>query len=309
MMPGRLKRRCLGTAAALFVTLGGCAAQNVEFHRWPAETPAADNAAGIAKMQSLAAAAALAEREKAQAATGGEGAGATEPPPPPVTPAEAPPMTTYDPWGRFNRFIYRFNARFDEALFLPVANGYRRLPSPMRTGVHNFFGNIAEIDSFINYTLQGRLGRTVRSVGRFVINSTIGIGGLFDPASRMRLEKAPTGFGTTLAKWGMHPGPYLVVPFYGPSTLREGIGLAADYGVLYVIDPAWIYRGDQSWGLGVLNAVDQRANIDFRYYSTGSPFEYETIRFLYVRKKLIEDAGLHRQKPLPRANPDVPAGE
>ncbi len=130
-------------------------------------------------------------------------------------------MTTYDPWGRLNRFTYRFNARFDEAVFLPVANGYRRLPSPMRTGVHNFFGNIAEIDSFINYTLQGRLGRTVRSLGRFVINSTIGIGGLFDPATKFHLPKAPTGFGTTLAKWGMHPGPYLVIPFYGPSTLRE----------------------------------------------------------------------------------------
>ena len=308
MMPGRLKWRCLGTAAAL-VALGGCAAQTVEFHRWPAETPAADNAADIAKMQSLAAAAALAEREKARAANGGEGASAAEPPPPPVTPAEAPPMTTYDPWGRLNRFTYRFNARFDEALFLPVANGYRRLPSPMRTGVHNFFGNIAEIDSFINYTLQGRLGRTVRSLGRFVINSTIGIGGLFDPATKFRLPKAPTGFATTLAKWGMHPGPYLVIPFYGPSTLRGGVGLAADYGTLYVIDPAWIYRGDQSWGLGVLNAVDQRANIDFRYYSTGSPFEYETIRFLYVRKELIEDAGLHRREKLPRSDPNVPAGE
>jgi phospholipid-binding lipoprotein MlaA len=218
-------------------------------------------------------------------------------------------MKTYDPWGRLNRFTYRFNARFDEALFLPVANSYRELPSPLRAGVHNFFGNVAEIDSFINYTLQGRLGRTVRSLGRFVINSTIGIGGLFDPATKLRLPKAPTGFGTTLAKWGMHPGPYLVIPFYGPSTLREGIGLAADYGTLYVIDPAWIYRGDQSWGLGVLNAVDQRANIDFRYYSSGSPFEYETIRFLYVRKELIEDAGLHRQKPLPKADPNVPAGE
>jgi phospholipid-binding lipoprotein MlaA len=308
MMPGRLKWRCLGTAAAL-VALGGCAAQTVEFHRWPAETPAADNAADIAKMRSLAAVAALAEREKAGAANGGEGAPAAEPSPPPVTPAEAPPMTTYDPWSRLNRFTYRFNARFDEALFLPVANGYRRLPSPMRTGVHNFFGNVAEIDSFINYTLQGRLGRTVRSIGRFVINSTIGIGGLFDPATKFHLPKAPTGFGTTLAKWGMHPGPYLVIPFYGPSTLRGGVGLAADYGTLYVIDPAWIYRGDQSWGLGVLNAVDQRANIDFRYYSTGSPFEYETIRFLYVRKELIEDAGLHRQKKLPRTDPNVPAGE
>jgi phospholipid-binding lipoprotein MlaA len=298
-------RRRLAAGTTL-IALGGCASQTVEFHRLPPDTPAADNAADIAKVRRTAAAAALARKAKAQAAT--EGAAAAEVPPP-VTPAEVPPMKTYDPWGRINRFTYRFNARFDEGLFLPVANSYRGLPSPMRTGVHNFFGNIAEIDSFINYTLQGRLGRMVRSVGRFVINSTIGIGGLFDPATKMRLPKAPTGFGTTLAKWGMHPGPYLVIPFYGPSTLREGIGLAADYGTLYEIDPAWIYRGDQSWGLGVLNAVDQRANIDFRYYASGSPFEYETVQFLYVRKLLIEDGGLHRQQPLPRADPNVPAGE
>ena len=302
MSCGRPARTACASAALLTV-LGGCAAQTVEFHRWAPETPAADNAADIAKMKESAAAAATAERP-----SGMHGEAAAEPSPT-VTPAEAPPMTTYDPWGRLNRFTYRFNARFDEALFLPVANGYRRLPSPMRTGVHNFFGNIAEIDSFINYTLQGRLGRTVRSVGRFVVNSTLGIGGLFDPATKLHLPKAPTGFGTTLAKWGMHPGPYLVIPFYGPSALRGGVGLAVDYGTLYLIDPVWIYRGDQSWGLGVLNAVDQRANIDFRYYSTGSPFEYETIRFLYVRKELIEDAGLHRQKKLPRADPNVPAGE
>jgi phospholipid-binding lipoprotein MlaA len=307
MKCGRIEIRRLAAAAAL-TTLGACASQTVQFHRLPDETPAANNASSIAKMQQLAAAAALAQKQKAQAASGVE-APATEPPPPPVTPAEAPPMTTYDPWGRLNRFTYRFNARFDEALFLPVANSYRRLPAPIQSGVHNFFGNIAEIDSFINYTLQGRLGRTVRSLGRFVINSTIGIGGLFDPATKMRLPRAPTGFGTTLAKWGMHPGPYLVIPIYGPSTLREGIGLAADYGTLYVIDPAWTYRGDQSWGLGVVNAVDQRAGIDFRYYASGSPFEYETIRFLYVRKELIEDAGLHRRKPLPKADPNLPAGE
>jgi phospholipid-binding lipoprotein MlaA len=304
MRRSRLEWLCVAAGAVL--GLGGCAAQTVEFHHLPPDTPAASNAADIAKMQRLAASAAQAQ--KAQTQPAGEQAPAAEAPPP-VTAAEAPSMKTYDPWGRLNRFTYRFNARFDEALFLPVANSYRRLPSPMRSGVHNFFANIAEIDSVINYTLQGRLGRMVRSLGRFVINSTIGIGGLFDPASKMRLPKAPTGFGTTLAKYGMHPGPYLVIPFYGPSSLREGIGLAADYGTLYVIDPAWTYRGDQSWGLGVLNAVDQRSNIDFRYYASGSPFEYETIQFLYIRKELIEDAGLHRQKRLPRADPNVPAGE
>ena len=285
--------------AAAMIALSGCATRAVEFHRWPPETPAADNAAAIAKVKRLAAAAALARGKSSE----------PEPGVVPVTPAEAPPLATYDPWGRLNRFTYRFNARFDEALFLPVANGYRRLPAPVRGGVHDFFANVAEIDTFLNYAAQGRLGRCVRSLGRFLINSTLGIGGLFDPATRMNLPDAPTGFGTTLAKWGMHPGPYLVLPIYGPSTLRGGIGFAADYTTLYFIDPAWIYRGDQSWGLGVLNAVDQRAHVDFRYYASGSPFEYEMVRFLYVRKQLIEDAGLHKHQPLPESTPNLPAGE
>jgi len=299
------------------LSTGGCALQRVQFHSLPSETPAADNAADIAKMQGLSAAAALGgtvtAAQSGKGASGGQpastGQGASTEEIPLYTPADAPPMTTYDPWGRLNRFSYRFNARFDEAVFLPAANGYRRLPSPVRSGVHNFFGNLAEVDSIVNYTLQGRLGRMVRSVGRFVINSTVGIGGLFDVAVKLHLAKAPTGFGTTLAKWGMHPGPYVVIPFYGPSTLREGIGLAADYVAVYYVNLANLYRGDQSWGLGVVNAVDQRANIDFRYYSTGSPFEYETIRFLYVRKQLLEDAGLHKRSPPPRPDPNKPAGE
>jgi phospholipid-binding lipoprotein MlaA len=292
-MEGRRAVRGTAAVVVLIVALSGCASREVIIHRLPPETPAADNR----KAQSLAAEAAAAAKRAQQSSA---------PAVSPVTPAEAPPMKTYDPWGRLNRFTYRFNARFDEAIFLPVANHYRLAPSPLRGGVHNFFANLAELDSIINYTLQGRLGRGVRSLGRFVINSTIGIGGLFDVAERLRLPKAPTGFGTTLAKWGMHPGAYLVIPFYGPSTLREGIGLAGDYGALYAINPADLYRGGQSWGLGVLNAVDQRANTDFEYYATGSPFEYEMIRFLYVRKLLIEDAKLH---PLQKQNPDKAAGE
>jgi phospholipid-binding lipoprotein MlaA len=291
--------RASGLVIALLVALCGCASRSVRIHSLPPETPAADNAAAIRRAQALAAAAEDTAKSPKQVAADAV---------PPVMPADAPPLDTYDPWGRLNRFTYRFNARFDEAIFLPVANGYRRVPSPLRAGVHNFFGNLAEVDSVINYILQGRLGRGVRSLGRFVINSTVGIGGLFDVAVKLHLPKAPTGFGTTLSKWGMHPGPYLVIPFFGPSTLREGIGLASDYGTSYVINVANLYRGAQSWGLSVLNAVDQRANTDFRYYASGSPFEYETIRFLYVRKLLIEDGGLHRVPPRKR-DPDLPAGE
>jgi phospholipid-binding lipoprotein MlaA len=201
-------------------------------------------------------------------------------------------MYTYDPWERVNRFTYRFNARFDDAVFLRAANAYRRVPSPIRSGVHNFFGNLSEVDSVINYALQWRLTLAGRSLGRFVINSTIGIGGLFDTAARLKLPGAPTGLSSTLAKWGMHPGPYLVIPLLGPSTLRDGLGFLGDYGTSYGINIAGLYRGNVSWALGTVNAVDQRSNVNFRYYSTGSPFEYENIRFLYVRKRLIEDEGL-----------------
>jgi phospholipid-binding lipoprotein MlaA len=175
--------------------------------------------------------------------------------------------------------------------------------------VHNFFGNLAEIDSVINYTLQWRLKYGLRSLERLAINTTIGIGGLFDLATKLKLPGAPTGFATTLAKWGMHPGPYLVVPFLGPSTLRDGVGFAADYGAEYGINVGNLYRGNVSWGLGPLNAIDQRANINFRYYSGGSPFEYETIRFLYVRRRLIEDQGLHAREPIKKPAPDAPAGK
>ena len=236
---------------------------------------------------------------------------------PPVTPQDAPSLATYDPWEPLNRFTYRFNARIDEAVFLPAANLYRRVPSPVRAGVHNFFGNLSEVDSVINYGLQGRLRYGVRSLGRFVINSTLGLAGLFDVASSMTISAAPTGFSATLARWGMHLGPYLVIPLLGPSTARDGLGFLGDYGAAYAINVAGLYRGNVPWGLDALHLVDERANVSFRYYSSGSPFEYETVRFLYVRKRLIEDEGLRAKRhakgekstAVQKKDVDAPAGK
>jgi phospholipid-binding lipoprotein MlaA len=298
--------------AVALLALGGCASQSVSIRSVPAETPAADNAAAAANAAAFAEAVATANANPPGAAVSKDVAVAPdEEPAPPLTAADAPPMYTYDPWERLNRFTYRFNARFDDAIFLPVVNVYKHVPSPLRTGVHNFFGNLSEIDSVINYTLQWRLKYGLRSLERLVINSTIGIGGLIDVATKLKLPGSPSGFATTLSKWGMHPGPYLVLPLLGPSTLRDGIGFTADYATLYGINVFNLYRGNQSWGLSVVNAVDQRANVNFRYYSTGSPFEYETIRFLYVRKRLIEDEGLHSKvKDVRKKSPaDAPAGK
>jgi len=206
-------------------------------------------------------------------------------------------MEAYDPWERANRFTYRFNARFDEHVFLPVSSAYQRLPSPIRSGVHNFFRNLRELDSILNYLLQARPGGGLRSLGRFAINTTLGLGGLIDVATRMELTNPPTGFGTTLARWGAHPGPYLVIPFLGPSTLREGIGLAGDLGASYSTNLGGLYAGDEGLLLGSTNAVDQRSTTAFRYYATGSPFEYERIRFLYVHRRLIEDEAIRGRAP------------
>jgi phospholipid-binding lipoprotein MlaA len=283
-------------AGVAALALGGCASQSLTIRSLPPETPAADNAADVEKFAAAAAA------ELSRPAPDLDSA----PTAPLVTTADAPSMYTYDPLERFNRVIYRFNARFDESVFLPVANGYRRIPRPVRSGVHNFFGNLSEVKSTVNYVLQVRPVGGIRSVGRFVVNSTLGIGGLFDVATKLKLPNPPTGFGVTLSKWGVHPGPYLVVPFLGPSTLRESLGLLGDFGIEYGINVADLYRGNKTYALGVVNAIDTRSLVSFRYYGSGSPFEYETIRFLYVRKALIEDEALHtkgRPKPRDAASP------
>jgi phospholipid-binding lipoprotein MlaA len=281
--------------------LASCASQNFSMRAVSPETPAADDAAAIKNFEALS------------AATQGEAPKPVEQedgqPVVPLTTADAPSMYTYDPWERVNRFTYRFNARFDEQVFLPVSNGYRRLPWIVRAGVHNFFSNLSEVKTVVNYGLQLQPKGGAHSLGRFVINSTVGIGGLLDVAAGVRLESEPTGFGSTLSRWGMHPGPYLVLPILGPSTLRESMGLLGDYGISYGVNVANLYRGNKTWALGVLNAVDARAHTAFRYYATGSPFEYETIRFLYVRKTLIEDEAL-RAKSRSKQSRDVsaPAG-
>jgi phospholipid-binding lipoprotein MlaA len=287
------------------LALTGCATGGVSVRRLPPETPAADNAAAVKGAQAAAesARAAAAALQAVHTAAGEDDTTVA----PPLTPAEAPSMYSYDPLERINRFTYRFNARFDEHVFLPVANGYRHVPGPIRAGVHNFFRNLAEVTSTVNYGLQWRLGSGARSLGRFVINSTIGIGGLFDVASKFKLSKEQTGFSATLSTWGVPPGPYLVVPLLGPSTLRDGFGFLGDYGIEYGINVVNLYRGDKTYALGVVNAIDQRAAIDFRYYGSGSPFEYETIRFLYVHRDLIQDEALRARGV--HKDPHAPAGK
>lgn len=196
----------------------------------------------------------------------------------------------YDPWEPFNRRVYYFNAKFDEYIFLPVVDTYKYVtPNFMETGVHNFFNNLGEVKTFINSSLQLNGKKTLVTFNRFAINSTFGVFGLFDLASRAGLKQYKEDFGQTLAYYGVRPGPYLILPLYGPSTLRDATGLSVDTIVQYYADP--LKLGDASRNSTEFltsNSVDSRSNVSFRYYSTGTPFEYEYLRFLYIKIREIQ---------------------
>lgn len=134
-----------------------------------------------------------------------------------------------DPWEGFNRNVYAFNDAVDRAVLKPVAQGYQAVvPDPVQTGVSNVFSNLGEPVNAVNNLLQGKLSAFASDVGRFGINSLLGILGIWDVATPMGLEKSNEDFGQTLGKWGSGPGPYLVLPLLGPSTVRDGIGRIAD---------------------------------------------------------------------------------
>jgi phospholipid-binding lipoprotein MlaA len=130
---------------------------------------------------------------------------------------------------RFNRSIYKFNTVLDHAILRPVAHGYVKVtPHPVRTGISNFFGNLGYTKTIGNDILQGHLLDFGSDIARFVVNTTVGIGGVLDPATRLGLEKHDRDFGQTLGKWGLPTGTYLVLPVLGPSDLRDAVGLIPD---------------------------------------------------------------------------------
>jgi phospholipid-binding lipoprotein MlaA len=134
-----------------------------------------------------------------------------------------------DPWEGFNRKVYAFNDTLDTYALKPVAEGYQNVtPLPARTNIANFFGNIEDVWIGVNNLLQGKGRDGFEDFGRFVINSTVGILGFFDIASEIGLEKHEEDFGQTLGKWGVDSGPYLVLPFFGPRTVRDSGGLVID---------------------------------------------------------------------------------
>ena len=168
----------------------------------------------------------------------------------------------------------------------------------MQTGVSNFFRNIGELFNFTNSLFQLKGKAALNTTGRFAINSTIGIAGLFDWATPMGIDRENEDFGQTLGHYGVGSGPFLVLPLFGPSNVRDTSGLAVDTAtrmlVMAAIDP---YRNCSSENelaiqasLFALEAIDKRHRESFRYYQTGSPFEYTLVRFLYDEMRKIQIA-------------------
>jgi phospholipid-binding lipoprotein MlaA len=134
-----------------------------------------------------------------------------------------------DPFERMNRRIYAFNAAFDRALAEPVSKKYKSVtPRFVKTGISNFIDNLGYPAVIVNDALQGKAMPALRDTGRFVMNTTVGVAGLWDPASRVGLEQNHEDFGQTLGRWGIGNGPFLILPFGNPTTLRDGLARVAD---------------------------------------------------------------------------------
>ncbi len=147
----------------------------------------------------------------------------------PTLPASAQMPTSYDPWEKFNRRMHSFNNAVDRTVAKPLAKAYVAVvPRPMRLGVTNFFNNLGQPLSAINALLQGKPGQAGQSLGRFLVNTTIGVAGLFDPATRFRIPNRSEDFGQTLGIWGWRQSRYVELPLFGPRTVRDTFGLVGD---------------------------------------------------------------------------------
>ena len=197
----------------------------------------------------------------------------------------APGANQIDPYENFNRPMYSFNIGLDKYVFKPVADGYKFItPDFMETGVTNFFNNLRGINVVLNDMLQGKLQQAGADTGRFLTNTTIGVAGLFDVASEFGLQQNVEDFGQTLAVWGVEDSNYLVLPFMGPTTVRDGSGVIFDRAA----NP-----GSYVPFVGVLEGINERANaegaVNFINEAALDPYVFTRESFLQYRRNLIKD--------------------
>ena len=200
------------------------------------------------------------------------------------------PTEPHDPYESFNRSMFSFNSKLDNVLLGPLSKGYVHVtPAPARTAVFNFFENLGYLTTVLNQFLQGKVERGLEDAGRFVINSTFGLGGLVDFASGIDMQRNQEDFGQTLAVWGMQPGPYLELPLLGPNSFRSLPGIPVDAASDLV---TWV-NSPLDYVMSGVELVDTRSHLDaaikLRDKSALDPYVFQREAYLQRRRHLVYD--------------------
>ncbi len=219
-------------------------------------------------------------------------------------PANAP-RSAADPYERWNRGVYKFNDVLDRGVAKPIASAYVRVvPKPARIGVSNFLANLWTPTVMVNDFLQGKPLAGLNDLGRFVLNSTLGLGGLLDPATQAGLARNDEDFGQTLGKWGVHAGPFLELPLLGPSDLRDGPAKIAD---IFTNPVHYSRNNGLIYGTYGLSLVDRRADLlsyDETLKTVYDPYVFVRDAYLKHRAYAIADGKIVDDDPL--VDPDAP---
>ena len=191
-----------------------------------------------------------------------------------------------DPWEPLNRKIFAFNETLDRYLLRPVAKGYRKvMPDAAERGVANFIANIYEFNHMFNALLQGRPSAAAESTGRFMVNTTVGLLGFFDVATRMGIESRRADFGQTLMVWGLDPGPYVMLPIFGPRTLRSATGYFVD---TYASIPYLTWDTEATYLFWTVEAISLRAGLlDYDDLITGDRYVFMRSAYLQSRATFL----------------------
>ncbi|QCO66666.1 VacJ family lipoprotein [Luteimonas yindakuii] len=208
----------------------------------------------------------------------------------PTLPDPAQMQVGYDPWEPFNRRMHRVNDAIDRTVARPLATAYMKVvPRPMRLGVSNFFNNLGQPVSAVNALLQGKPVQAGQALGRFVVNATLGIGGIFDPASDAEIPFRSEDFGQTLGVWGWQNSRYLELPLFGPRTLRDAFGIVGDAP----LSPTRQLNDDQTrWALQGLQLVDLRTQLFVvDRMREGAADDYALIRDAWMQRRQYQIFG------------------
>jgi len=213
--------------------------------------------------------------------------------------ATTPGRTTHDdPWQGFNRGVYKFNEGLDRAVLKPTAKGYKKItPTWLRTGIGHVFQNLSYPTTIVNQLLQAKPKLFVEDTCRFVTNTVFGIGGIFDVADKVGLPAHDEDFGQTLARWGVPSGPYFVIPFFGPSTVRDAPSRIGDY--FLAVYRYFDVNSEVKWGMFALNVIDDRATLLASESTLESAYDkYGVMRDAWIQRReyLIYDGNPPEEK-------------